>query len=151
MVSIRQEVHDLLPGRGVFDIIVEDDLDIGQAEDAGRPEADLVLYRVHGDLDGNGHELLDFFGAAAGPLGDDVYLRIRDIGKGLDGHVQEGDDTADDQQGGGKQDEIFIFKRETDNSSKKFSHWNFLLVVQLIIDLQRVRCDDLFSCRRRRL
>ena len=43
----------------------------------------------HAVFEGNGNLLLDLFGGAAGPLGDDGDVVIGDVGVGFDGEVVE--------------------------------------------------------------
>src|ERR1700722_13853374 len=93
-VGVVQEVVDLLAGIGIIDVIVEDELDDGEAEDSGGAEAGLSLNGVHGQFDRDGDELLYFFRASAGPLGDDGDLGVGDVGEGLDGHVAESEDAV---------------------------------------------------------
>ncbi len=57
-----------------------------------------VRHAVHLNFDGDGDLLLDFFGGAAGPLGDDLDVIVGDVRIGFDGKAVERDGAPDEQK-----------------------------------------------------
>ena len=57
-----------------------------------------VRQSVHLDFDGDRDLLLNFFGGAAGPLGDDLDVIVGDVRIGFDRQVVKGDRAPDQQQ-----------------------------------------------------
>src|SRR5580693_2603267 len=92
-----------------------------------------VRQPVHLDFDGNGDLLLDLFGGAAGPLGDDLDVVVGDVGIGLDGKVVEGDGAPGEEDDGCAYDEPSIVQGKIDEAA------NHLLVHRI---LQRERVGD---------
>ena len=91
----------------------------------------------HLDLDGRGDLLLDLFGGAAGPLGDDLNVVVGDVGVGLDGKVMEGDDAPAEEHDGSPEDEPPIVQCKIDECRES-------LLIRRILQRERVR-DDLLA------
>ena len=68
----------------------------------------------HADLERDGDLLLDLFGGAAGPLGDDRDVVVGDVGVGLDGQVVEGDGAPAEEQQRDDEDDEAVVERKID-------------------------------------
>ena len=68
----------------------------------------------HLDFERDRDLLLDLFGRAAGPLGDDVDVVVGYIRIGLDRQIVERDGAPDKQQDGRRQDHESVVKRKID-------------------------------------
>jgi hypothetical protein len=69
---------------------------------------------VHGEFERESGEALDFFGGVAGPLGDELDHRWREVGVGVNGHSLEGKRARDHQQGYQDQDQEPLTEGELD-------------------------------------
>ncbi len=96
--DLAEALEDLLAVPVVLAVVVEDHGDAGEAGEGGGAEMGHVGDARHADLEGDGDLLLDVFGGAAGPLGDDVDVVVGYVGIGFDGEVVEGDDSPSKQE-----------------------------------------------------
>ena len=97
--DLAEALEDLLAVPVVDAVVVEDHGDAGEAGERGGAQVGHVGDARHADFEGDGDLLLDVFGGAAGPLGDDVDVVVGDVGIGLDGEVVKGDDAPAEQAG----------------------------------------------------
>ena len=70
----------------------------------------------HDNFQRDRHLLLDLFGRAAGPLGDDGDVIIGNVRIGFDGQIVEGDGAPDEEQNGGRQDHETVIQCKIDQT-----------------------------------
>ena len=115
--DLAEALEDLLAIVLVDGVVVEDQHDAGEAGERGGAQMRHVGDARHLDLDGDGDLLLDFFGGAAGPLGDDLDVVVGDVGIGFDGQVVEGDGAPGEEDDGRAEDEPAIVQRKIDEAT----------------------------------
>ena len=98
--DLSEAFEDLIAIVLVDGVVVEDHGDAGEAGERGGAQMGHVRDAGHLNLDRDGDLLLDLFGGAAGPLGDDLDVVVGDVGIGLDGEIVEGDRAPAEQHKG---------------------------------------------------
>src|SRR5271155_575075 len=76
-----------------------------------------VRQAVHLNFDGDGDLLFDFFGGAAGPLGDDLDVIVGDVGIRFYRKGVEGDGAPNEKEGRERQDHEAVVEREVYQAS----------------------------------
>ena len=71
---------------------------------------------VHGQLERERGEALDFFGGVAGPLGDEFDHRRRKIGIGVHGHALERNGAGNDDEHGDHHHQEALLESELDDA-----------------------------------
>ena len=94
-VHLRQALARLLAGEVEVGAVVEGEHDEGEAEEGEGVHAHEPGEPVHLLLDRERHLPLDLLRGVAGEEGDDLDLRVGQLGEGLDGQVPEGDRPGD--------------------------------------------------------
>ena len=102
---LGEAFEDLFAVPVVGALVVEDHGDAGEAGKRGGAEVRHVGDAGEADLERDGDLLLDLFGGAAGPLGDDGDVVVGDVGVGLHGEVVEGDAAPDKEEDGDDHDD----------------------------------------------
>src|SRR3974390_1161948 len=102
---------------GILLFIVENEFQIGKAEERKRTEVGDVGNTIHNGFEGDGHLLLDLLGGDARPLRDDLDIVVGNIGIGFDGKLVEGESTPKNQENGNGEDNEAIVEREIDNTA----------------------------------
>ena len=103
-------------------MVVETHSDHREAEKRRRTDVGLLLHRVHGNLDGDGDELLYLLSRTAGPLRDDGHLGVGHVGEGVDRRLAEADHTQYDDGQRNDEDEVLATEREGDDEIDKLIH-----------------------------
>ena len=98
--DLREPLENPLAVPGIFLFIVEDQLEVGEAEKRKRTQMHDVGNAVHHDFERNGDLLLDLFGGNSRPLRDDLHVVIRHVRIGFDGKLVEGNRAPAKQQNG---------------------------------------------------
>ena len=107
-----KEVVDLLPGKKVLDVILENNFHHRQAKHRDGTDVGLALHRVHGNLNRHRHKPLHFFGTAAIPLRNHNNLRVGYIRKSLDGRVEVAENAGDGECADHEKHEKRVFQRK---------------------------------------
>ena len=84
----------------VVGAVVEDEHYAGEAEERIGAKVSEVRQTVHLNFDGDGDLLFDFFGGAAGPLGDDLDIIVGDVGIGFHWKGVERNGAPNEEQDG---------------------------------------------------
>ena len=114
--DLRKPFQDFLPVPIVVGIVVEDKHHAGEAEKRDGAQMREVRQSIHLNFDGNGDLLFDLFGGAAGPLGDDLDVVVRDVRIGFHRQVVERDRTPDQQQHRQREHHEAVIQREIDEA-----------------------------------
>ncbi len=118
--DLAEALKDLVAILLVERVVVEDEGDAGEAGEGSGAEVLHVGDAGHLYFDRDGDLLLNLFGGAAGPLGDDLDVVVGDVGVGFDRKVVEGDDAPAGQQDGCAQHQPSIVESKVDET---FDHW----------------------------
>ncbi len=118
---VAQPFGDLLARPVDIGAVVEIDGDVGDGIFGDGAQHALVGDAQHLQLDRRDDARFDLFRRHAGRLHDDLHLRGRDIGEGVDGQLAERDDARADQQQREHGDQQALGQREFDQSGQHHS------------------------------
>jgi hypothetical protein len=110
--DVVQPLGHLLTGPVQVGAVLEVDRDVHQAVLRHRAQDALLRDAQHLDLDRHRDAALDLLGCHARRLHDDLHLRARHVGEGIDGQRAEGVPAEAGQQHGGQQHEQTLGQRE---------------------------------------
>ena len=91
-------LQDQLAGQVEVDAVVEDQADLGEAEDGPGALGDDARHGVQGPLDGDRNLLFHLLGGQAAQLGDDIDFVVADIGVSFDLQPFPGQQAKKDDQ-----------------------------------------------------
>ena len=117
-----EEVVDLLPGKKVLDVILENNFHHRQAEHGDGTDVGFALHRVHGDLNRHRHKPLHFFGRAAIPFRDHNNLGVGHVGESLDGRIKVAENTGDGECADHEKHEKRVFQRKRQDGFYEVVH-----------------------------
>ena len=118
--DLVEALEDVLAVDVAGGVVLKDEHEAGDAGEGAGAEMGEAGDAAHLDFNGDGDLALDFFGGAAGPLGDDLDVVVGDVWVCLNGEATEGDDTPDGEGEDAAEDEPAAFEREVDEGT---DHW----------------------------
>ena len=98
--DLREPLQHALAIPGVVGFVVEDQLEVGEAEERKRAQMRRCRNAVHRDFQRNRDLLLDLLGGDAGPLGDDLDVVVGHVRIGFHRQAVERNDAPAEQQDG---------------------------------------------------
>ncbi len=114
--GVRQTLEDFLPREIRIGAFVKGEAHVGEPVERDGAHDHQVRGAVHGQLERQRGEALDFLGGVAGPLGDEFHHGRRKVGIGVHRHAAEGNRAGDDDEHREHQHDEALLQRKLDDA-----------------------------------
>ncbi len=114
---MAQSFENPLPVPGIVRFVVENELEIGQAEERKRTQVNDLRDPVHDDLKRNRYLLFDLLRGNSRPLGNNLDVVIRHVGIRFDGQALKRNDPAGEKDQRQAYDEQSIAKSKINDAT----------------------------------